>query len=63
MTTLRILSLFFLVGLTLLVTGCNTVRGIGEDISGSSNFVEKKMMGCEDTSVPSNNPNPPQWPK
>lgn len=62
MTTLRMLCLLFLLGLTLLVTGCNTVRGIGEDLSGSSNFVEKKMMGVEDTSA-SSNPNPPQWPK
>jgi hypothetical protein len=38
--------------------GCNTIRGVGEDISGSANFVEKKMTG-ED--VP--NSNPPQWPK
>ena len=57
--------LFFLIGISLLLAGCNTVRGVGEDISGSSNFVEKKMMGCNDdsSSVPSNNSNPPQWPK
>ena len=51
------------VGLSILLAGCNTVRGIGEDISGSANFVEKKMMGAEDTPPPSVNSNPPQWPK
>lgn len=51
----------------LLMTGClcfsscNTVRGFGEDISSSANFVEKKMGG-EDASS-SNPSNPPQWPK
>lgn len=60
-------ALFLFLGLSLLLAGCNTVRGVGEDIVGSSNFVEKKMMGCNDdsssSSLPSNNSNPPQWPK
>ena len=41
------------------MVGCNTIRGVGEDISGSANFVEKKMTGDDG----SNSNNPPQWPK
>jgi len=55
-------ALVLLLSLSVLLVGCNTVRGIGEDISGSSNFVEKKMMGGEDNSAPVNS-NSPQWPK
>lgn len=59
------LLFFFSVALfCFLCTGCNTVRGFGEDISGSANFVEKKMCG-EDSVPPSSSSvsNPPQWPK
>ncbi|MFI0348526.1 MAG: entericidin [Chthoniobacterales bacterium] len=56
MKSLSLVTLF--VAFSLLLTGCNTVRGLGEDISGSSSYVQKKMTG-EDTQ-PSN---PPQWPK
>ncbi|MBX9742906.1 MAG: hypothetical protein K2W99_05160 [Chthoniobacterales bacterium] len=56
--------LFLFLSLSLLMTGCNTVRGFGEDITGSSNFVQKKMFGGDDSSMPINNSaNPPQWPK
>lgn len=63
--THQILFLFlFFLSLSLLTTGCNTVRGFGEDISGSSTFVQKKMFGGgDDTSMPANSSNPPQWPK
>lgn len=57
---------FFIIALvSLLCTGCNTVRGFGEDISGSANFVEKKICG-EDSVPPASSSsvsNPPQWPK
>lgn len=55
-SSLIVLLLFL--GLSLTMIGCNTIRGIGEDISGSANFVEKKMNGDD-----SSNTNPPQWPK
>ncbi len=47
-----------------LCSSCGTVRGFGEDISGSANFVQKKMCG-EDSVPPSASSvnNPPQWPK
>ncbi len=48
-----------LLGFLLTMVGCNTIRGVGEDISGSANFVERKMTGSDsDLST-----NPPQWPK
>jgi predicted small secreted protein len=56
-STLVALTLFL--GLSLTIIGCNTIRGVGEDISGSANFVEKKMTGDDGT----NSNNPPQWPK
>lgn len=58
--TLFALTLFL--GLSLTFIGCNTMRGVGEDISGSANFVEKKMTGVtgDDGMTPSN---APQWPK
>lgn len=58
MKTCFFIRFFLFAGLSCTMIGCNTIRGVGEDISGSANFVEKKMTG-ED--VP--NSNPPQWPK
>ena len=53
-----------IVAACLLCSSCGTVRGFGEDISGSANFVQKKM--CGEDSVPpaaAASNNPPQWPK
>ena len=58
MKLLPFLAVVLFFGLALILSGCNTVRGFGEDISGSSNFVQKKMTGDD---APSSNP--PQWPK
>lgn len=56
--------LFFLFTTALLVTSCNTVRGFGEDISGSATWTQRKMTG-EDNNNNYQGPsqNPPQWPK
>lgn len=58
MKSLPALAFALFLALSLMITGCNTVRGFGEDISGSSDFVQKKMTG-EDAPQQ----NPPQWPK
>ena len=50
---------------SILLTGCNTMKGVGEDISGSASYVQDKMSG--DTSVKNSDSqyvqNPPQFPK
>ncbi|KAB2643816.1 MAG: hypothetical protein DVB29_04425 [Verrucomicrobia bacterium] len=59
MKTPPLIALTLFLGLSMTFLGCNTIRGVGEDISGSANFVEKKMTGDD----ASNSNNPPQWPK
>ena len=54
-------------GMTLLtMTGCNTVKGFGNDISGSASYVQDKMSGG-DSAVKSSDSqyvkNPPDFPK
>ncbi|MDB6002191.1 MAG: hypothetical protein JWP52_3890 [Rhizobacter sp.] len=39
---MRILAGLALVG-TLILTGCNTVAGVGEDITGTANAVKRKL--------------------
>jgi len=62
--TSRILLLFLLTA-PLLFSGCNTVKGIGNDISGSASYVQDKMSG--DATAKSSDSqyvqNPPQFPK
>jgi predicted small secreted protein len=63
MKTLLILSA---VTSVLLLSGCNTVKGLGQDISGSASWTQEKMSG--DTSTPKSSDsdyvqNPPQFPK
>ena len=49
----------------LLLSGCNTVKGFGEDISGSATWTQDKISG--DSSTKSSDAqyvqNPPQFPK
>jgi predicted small secreted protein len=59
MKTSTFIVLILFLGISLTMIGCNTIRGFGEDISGSANFVEKKMTGNDGDS----SSNPPQWPK
>jgi len=59
-------SLFLsMIAVTFMLTGCNTVKGLGEDISGSASWTQEKMSG--DTSVKKSDAdyvqNPPQFPK
>jgi predicted small secreted protein len=59
------LTLLPLLAATLLLSGCNTVKGFGEDVSGSATYVQDKMNG--DTAAKSSDAqyvqNPPKYPK
>jgi predicted small secreted protein len=51
-----------------LLSGCNTFKGIGEDISGTASWTQEKMSGAGGgSSVKSSDAdyvqNPPQFPK
>jgi predicted small secreted protein len=54
---------------TLLLSGCNTIKGVGEDISGSANWTQQKMSGIGggDSSTKASDSqyvkNPPEFPK
>jgi predicted small secreted protein len=53
----------------LLLSGCNTIKGVGEDISGSANWTQEKMSGIgggESSTKTSDSQyvkNPPEFPK
>lgn len=50
---------------SLLLSGCNTMKGLGEDISGSASWTQEKLSG--DSPAKSSDSqyvqNPPQFPK
>jgi predicted small secreted protein len=52
---------------TLLLSGCNTVKGLGEDISGSATWTQDKISGDSSSSTRSSDSqyvqNPPQFQK
>ncbi len=62
---MKALFLLSLLTLPLLISGCNTVKGVGEDIIGTSTWTQEKLSG--DSSVKSSDSqyvqNPPQFPK
>ena len=62
---MKSLYLLPLIVSTLLLSGCNTMKGLGEDISGSASWTQDKMTG--ESSVKSSDAqdvkNPPQFPK
>jgi len=50
----------------LLLSGCNTVKGLGEDISGSASWTQEKMSGGGSSASSSDSQyvkNPPEFPK
>ena len=64
---MRFLLLPLVVG-SFLLTGCNTFKGVGEDISGAATWTQDKMSGGGGggTSKSSDSDyvqNPPQFPK
>ncbi|NBZ96902.1 MAG: hypothetical protein EBR40_10845 [Proteobacteria bacterium] len=56
-----------LVVVSLLLAGCNTFKGIGEDISGTASWTQEKISGAGSSSAKSSDAdyvqNPPQFPK
>jgi predicted small secreted protein len=64
---MRSLLLLSLASCALLLSACNTIRGVGEDISGSATWTQEKMTGESSAAVKSSDAdyvqNPPQFPK
>jgi predicted small secreted protein len=52
---------------SLLLSGCNTFKGVGEDITGAATWTQDKMTGTGDSTVKKSDSdyvqNPPQFPK
>jgi predicted small secreted protein len=50
---------------TLLLTGCNTFKGFGEDITGTASWTQEKMTGSGSSHSYDSDyvSNPPQFPK
>jgi predicted small secreted protein len=65
MKELILLPCFIVITASLLLCGCNTVKGLGEDISGSATYVQGKMNadGTTQSSDAQYVQNPPQFPK
>lgn len=63
--TMKTLLLLPLIVAPLMLAGCNTFKGVGEDISGAAIWSQEKMTG--DSSVKKSDSdyvqNPPQFPK
>lgn len=63
---MKALLILPLVVTVLALSGCNTVKGLGEDISGSASWTQEKMGGGGASSKSSDSDyvqNPPQFPK
>jgi len=64
---MKALLLLPLIVTVLALSGCNTVKGFGEDISGTASWTQEKMTGSSGSSVKSADAdyvqNPPQFPK
>jgi predicted small secreted protein len=65
--TMKTLLLLPLIVAPFLLSGCNTVKGLGEDISGSATWTQDKISGAGDSSLKKSDSdyvqNPPQFPK
>ena len=63
--TMKTLLLLPLIVAPLLLAGCNTFKGVGEDITGAATWSQEKISG--DSSVKKSDSdyvqNPPQFPK
>lgn len=63
---MKALLILPLVVTVLALSGCNTVKGFGEDISGTASWTQEKMGGGAASSKSSDSDyvsNPPQFPK
>jgi len=63
--TMKTLLLLPLIVAPLLLSGCNTMKGLGEDISGSASWTQEKMSGDGSAKKSDSDyvQNPPQFPK
>jgi predicted small secreted protein len=62
---MKVLLFLPLFAAALLLSGCNTMKGLGEDISGSATYVQGKMDGNSTTQSSDAQyvQNPPQFSK
>jgi len=62
---MKALLILPLVVTVLALSGCNTVKGLGEDISGSASWTQEKMTGSSSSKSSDSDyvQNPPQFPK
>ncbi len=67
LSTMKALYLLPLFAVSLLLSGCNTVNGLGQDISGSATWTQSKLSGDSSSSTKSSDSqyvqNPPQFQK
>lgn len=64
---MKALLLLSLIASSILLSGCNTFKGVGEDISGAASWTQEKMGGSGSAPAKSSDAdyvsNPPQFPK
>jgi len=64
---MKALLILPLIVASILLTGCNTFKGVGEDITGAASWTQEKMGGGGSSSTKSSDSdyvqNPPQFPK
>jgi predicted small secreted protein len=64
---MKTILLIALITAPLLLSGCNTMKGLGEDISGSASWTQDKISGDSSSSTKSSDAqyvqNPPQFQK
>ena len=61
---MKALLIFPLIATSILLSGCNTFKGVGEDISGAASWTQDKMGGGSSSSSDAQYvKNPPEFPK
>lgn len=62
---MKALLILPLIAASILLSGCNTVKGFGEDISGTATWTQEKMTGSSSSKSSDSDyvQNPPQFPK
>lgn len=62
---MKALLILPLIAASFLLSGCNTIKGVGEDISGTATWTQEKMTGSSSSKSTDSDyvQNPPQFPK
>jgi predicted small secreted protein len=62
---MKALLILPLIVASFLLSGCNTIKGVGEDISGTATWTQEKMTGSSSSKSTDSDyvQNPPQFPK